>query len=201
MTVSYENCTLGELYSKQSRHQDLSRLRDEYARRLERLRGKSPIARARDLFRFPFGEGAFEALGDAAMFLLFTFIFAGVNVFIGIAALFCLLVDILYLPLYVLTFPFACLFYALFGKRQIKKLEKKLADVKRQLSLIRIREIEEAIKERLRSLPRKAGVEQTEYYKNKVDEEYRRLMNLPPRDDSLPDRATDPTLDMHPGDY
>ena len=31
--------------------------------------------------------------------------------------------------------------------------------------------------------------------------EYRRLMGLPPRDNSLPAYATDVTLDMHPGDY
>ncbi len=48
---------------------------------------------------------------------------------------------------------------------------------------------------------REDGMTKTAYYKNKVDEECRRSMNLPPRDDTLPSRATDPTLDLHPGDY
>lgn len=193
---------------------DLKRKRDkytytnstlvEYENKLKREKNHSCVKKALSLFSFPFGRDAFAGLSETYGLLLVTILFAGCSIFIAIAILFCAIVDFLYIILYGLFFPFACVFYAIFKSVRIKSFEKKIKELSLEVSRYDISAIEKQIKEKEKDLctySSSSGVENTDWYKQKSDEYYRLYMNYPPRDDSLPDYATDVTYDLHPGDY
>ena len=184
-----------------------------------RLQKGNAFTRAAGLFSFPFKGDVFADIWITGISLICTFIFSVVGGFVLFGAVLCALADLLYIPLFGVFYPFAVLFDALFGPLRVRGLKKKLARLegalaKKEPSALRVqiamleRELAEARSrealERAANAPRympMSGVTNTDYYKAKCDEEYRRLMGLPPKDDSLPSYATDPALDLHPGDY
>ena len=120
-----------------------------------------------------------------------------------------MIVDILYTVMFPLFYPFATIYYLFSKEKRCKRFAEELKKVECELKYYDIA----AIEDELSSLVNKttetsssgytshSGVESTDWYKDRVDDHYRRIMNLPPRDDGLPKRASDVTLDMHPGDY
>ena len=182
---------------------------------LKREREVSPFKRAAALFSFPFKQGAFAAIGECAFSALCTIIFAGVASVIMLGALFCAIVDFVWMLLFWVLYPVLVLLlfiihpvrlWLLKAKKRALDAEMKEFDPAALTAEVKAveRELDRARKAERDAepyVPRTSGVEETEWYKNKVDDEYRRLMGLPPRDNSLPAYATDVTLDMHPGDY
>ena len=183
--------------------------------KLRRSQSTSAPRRAAELFRLPFGKNALAAMWEASSFLGLTFIFAGVGALVGVGILLCLIIDAVWAVIFWALYPITLLFVILLHPVRVAALKHRLAKAEKALSTLDLKEIQKAIKdkkekeERERAerestyhyIPISDAVKETDYYKNKVDEEYRRLMNLPPRDDSLPSYATDTSLDLHPGDY
>ena len=186
--------------------------------KLDRTNSTAAPRRAAELFRLPFGKKALGAMWEASSFLGLTFIFAGVGALVGVGILLCLIIDAVWAVIFWALYPITLLFVILLHPVRVAALKHRLAKAEKALLTLDLEEIQKAIKdkkekeERERAeraerestyhyIPISDAVKETDYYKNKVDEEYRRLMNLPPRDDSLPSYATDTSLDLHPGDY
>ena len=187
----------------------------ELQNKLDRTNSTAAPRRAARLFRLPFGKNALGAMWEAASFLGLTFIFAGVGALIGIGIFLCLIVDAVWSVIFWVLYPVMLLFVILLHPLRVASLKHRLAKVEEELSSLNLEEIRKEIRDKKEReekeraerettthyVPMSSGVTETDYYKARVDDEYRRLMNLPPRDDSLPSYATDTSLDLHPGDY
>ena len=211
---------LRALREKLEKRVELENKREKYKKKIKEEQTLSAFKKAKGAFSLPFKKSAFENLVMAMITLLCTIIFASCSGAIVIAMLFCAVVDVLYVPLYFVFFPFLMLYFIVFKGLRIKILEGKLEKVRKTLSkgkssgAIR-REIEE--REKVNSSSSSSSsysssssssytptsdVTSTEYYKEAVDKYYRTYMGFPPKDENkLPDYATDTPLDMHPGDY
>ncbi|MBQ8173958.1 MAG: hypothetical protein IJ009_00985 [Clostridia bacterium] len=213
---------LAELQAEEREANRFAECRDRYRAKLAREGKLNAFKKTASLFSFPFKGHVFSDMFSTALSLILTFIFSVIGSFVLLGIILCAIVDFLYILLYGVFFPFACLYYAVFGPlrrrhftRKIARAEKKLARYDLPTLRGRIAACERAMADIVSAekaaceaerahepyVPRPTGVEQTEWYQNKVDDEYRRLMGLPPRDNSLPAYATDVTLDLHPGDY
>ena len=102
-------------------------------RRLKKAK-KGAFRQAIGLFVFPFRGSAFVALFQAIVVLLCTIIFSGLAMPVLIAVIFCAIVDLLALLLYIPAFPFAWLILAFTKKARIERLEKALAQAEEELS-------------------------------------------------------------------
>ena len=147
---------------------------------------RATFLQAITLFRFPFGKGAFAALGQAIVVLLCTIIFSGVAMPVVIATVFCAVVDLLALVLYVPVFPFAWLILAVTKKARVARWEEKLAEEEKALSRFDPVALAEEIK-RLRPKTTSvgsssSGVENTEWFKRKQEEHFDRYMGRAPRE-------------------
>lgn len=204
--MSMKETNLKQLEAKAERFYHLKAQSMAYHKKLQREQNGSIFKKACSLFSFPFGRGAFGALFSAIAVVCATILFANCSFFILIAVIFCGLVDFLYIPLYAVFFPFACLFYLIAKPFRVKRFQKIWKQAEQKLKRCDIQAIEREIAKQKPagsscSLPRTSGVEQTEWYKNKVDEYYRKYMGFPPKEENLSTLATDVTLDLHPGDY
>ena len=210
---------LRALREKLEKRVELENKREKYKKKIKEEQTLSAFKKAKGAFSLPFKKSAFENLVMAMITLLCTIIFASCSGAIVIAMLFCAVVDVLYVPLYFVFFPFLMLYFIVFKGLRIKILEGKLEKVRKTLSKGKSskalrREIEECEKVNSShsssssyssssySNTPSSDVTSTEYYKEAVDKYYRTYMGFPPKDENkLPDYATDTTLDMHPGDY
>ena len=182
---------------------------------LKRETEVSPFKRAAALFSFPFKQGAFAAIGECAFGALCTIIFAGCAGVILLGALLCAIVDFVWMVLFWVFYPVLVLLLLIIHpvrlgvlRARSRALAKEMKEFDPAALAAEVKATEKKLEAARRAerdaepyVPRTSGVEQTEWYKQKVDDEYRRLMGLPPRDNSLPAYATDVTLDLHPGDY
>ncbi|MBQ8858726.1 MAG: hypothetical protein IJ012_02935 [Clostridia bacterium] len=153
-------------------------------RRLGRAK-KGAFRQAINLFVFPFRKGAFAALFEAIVVLLCTIIFSGVATPVLIAVIFCAVVDLLALLLYIPVFPFAWLILAATKAARVARLEKTLAQTEKELSKFDPKAIAEEIghlKKNTTTAPSASGVETTEWYKRKVEEHYDTYMGYAPRE-------------------
>ena len=122
-------------------------------------------------------------MNEKSKMLVKTFIFAGVAAFIGLAMLFCAIIDLAALAIYVAVFPFVWIFTALSKKQRIRKLTKIIDETEKQLQKIDIKKIENDINklEKKKYEGNSSKVEETEWYKAKCDKYYRKYMGLPPK--------------------
>ncbi len=190
----------------------LTNLEKELSSKLESEKKHSAFKKAGKLFSFPFKKDAFGALFEAFFVVLVSILFAGCTLPILLAVVFCGIVDFLYIIAFGVFYPFAVLYFVIFKAHRIKKFEKKITSTKNELKKcqsadalekqIKACEEKRASSSRSSSGSHKSGVENTEWYKKKADEYYRLYMGFPPKDEEgLSSLATDPTLDLHPGDY
>ena len=208
------------LYEQRGEYELLTADRQKYESRLKKEEERSAFRKAAGLFFLPFGKTAFETMKDWAEFLMATILFAGCAAFVGILGLLAAIADVLYLLLYGISYPVLVLFFLLAHplrlchfRRMASRLreEEKAFDIgalKSEITMVekqlkKLRAEEEEVRRVSSSgyVHVSDAVKETDWYKNKVDEEYRRLMGHPPKDTSLPSYATDVTLDMHPGDF
>ena len=153
-------------------------------RRLKKAK-KGAFLQAIGLFVFPFRGGAFAALFQAIVVLLCTIIFSGVAMPVLLAVIFCAVVDLLALVLYIPVFPFAWLILAATKKKRIARLEKTLTQTEKELAEFDPKHIAEEIsrlKENTTAAPSTSGVENTEWFKRKQQEHYDRYMGYAPRE-------------------
>ncbi len=146
---------------------------------------KGAFRQAINLFVFPFRGGAFAALFQTIVVLLCTIIFSGVAMPVVIAVIFCAVVDLLALLLYIPVFPFAWLVLAATKKARVVRLEKTLTQVEKELSAFDPKHIAEEIsrlKKNTATVSPTSGVENTEWYKRKVEEHYDTYMGYAPRE-------------------
>ena len=207
-----------KLTEKLDKRIKLENTREKYKTKIKKEQSHTAFEKAKAAFDIPFKQEAFEKLLTAMLAMIVTIIFASCSGAMVIAMLFCAIVDVLYLAFYVIAFPFILLYFAVFKGARIKRLERKLNKVIEKLSKGKsssalkkeLAECEARIKSNSSSsssssstsYSSSSGITDTEYYKEAVDRYYRTYMGFPPKEgDSLPDRATDTTLDMHPGDY
>lgn len=190
----------------------LTNLEKELSSKLKSEKKHSAFKKAGKLFSFPFKKEAFGALFEAFFVVLVSILFAGCTLPVLLAVVFCVLVDFLYIIAFGVFYPFLVLYFVIFKGHRIKKIEKKIINTKNELEKcpsadvlkkqLEVYEKKHTSSSRSSSGSHKSGVENTEWYKNKADEYYRLYMGFPPKDeDGLSSLATDPTLDLHPGDY
>ena len=200
---------------KLEKYNRLSKKKDAIQRRLKYSESRKAPARVARLFRLPFGKEAFEAMWEAIIFLYCTILLAGVGSLVGLGIVLAAIADVLWTLIFWPLYPvilLACLIahplHVVAWNRSLKKVQQEISAlnigrVRKQLQEKKEKEERERAARRTTSpsVSISSGVTETDYYKRKVEEEYRRLMNLPPIDDSLPSYATDTSLDLHPGDY
>ena len=198
---------VASLTKKREKYMSLAAEKAKYTNALTREKEHSAFKKAASLFRFPFGKAAFARIGDASSFLWGTIFFAGVACFVWFGAFLCVIADLVYILLFGVCYPVVLLFYLFFRPLRVRRFSGRLQELEKALRPYDIHAIERELAE-LKSVvaasrPRekRAGVEDTEWYQEKADEEYRRLMNLPPKKKGLSNLSTDTTLDMHPGDH
>lgn len=187
----------------------LEGLKKKYNKKLADERKLSAFKKAARCFSFPFKEEAFSALWTAARTVMITIIFASCAGFIAVAAMVCGIIDLLYILLFAVAYPFLVLYFLLFKGLRIKCFERKIEKINQQLKSCRSmktlsKELAECNPKSTHSYTSSdsSGITSTDYYKEKVDEYYRIYMGYPPKEDkALSDLATDTTLDLHPGDY
>ena len=205
---SLRDASMASLQSKRDRHRVLAEERKKLLKRRKRQQ-RGAFGWAVSLFCFPFNANAFSAMWEAALFLLCTLIFASVASFVGLGIVLCAILDGLYAVLFFVAYPFIALFLLCFGGAIARRTEKRLMAVEKKIKALDIISVEREIALRERETHREAssdrpssGIENTDYYKEQKDKYYRQYMGFPPKDDKpLSDLATDPTLDLHPGDY
>ena len=206
-----------KLTEKLDKRIKLENTRKKYKTKIKKEQSRTAFEKAKATFSIPFTREAFDKLLTAMLAMIVTIIFASCSGTMVIAMLFCAIVDVLYLAFYVIAFPFILLYFAVFKGARIKSLERKLKKVNEKLSKgksssalkkelaeceARIKSSSSSSSSTSTSYSSSSGITDTEYYKEAVDRYYRTYMGFPPKEgDSLPDRATDTTLDMHPGDY
>ena len=163
--------------------------------KLDRTESASAPRRAARLFRFPFGKRAFAAMWEASSFLGLTFIFAGVGALVGVGMLLCAILDAVWAVIFWLLYPVVLLSCILLHPLRVASLRRRQQRVEESLSQRNVTKIRQEIREKeekeerergerasaSRYVPMGSGVTETDYYKNRTDEEYRRRMNLPPR--------------------
>ena len=159
---------------------------------------------------------------STAIGLLVTIIMAGAVPFVIIAGLFCIAVDIVWLLLYIVLSPFIAIFIAASKPGRVRKckanyelllhrvegfnvagLNSSLEQCNRQIYEIERDNPTFSDKYEGKDLVITDSVRETQFYKDAYDKHLREYMGYPPKEknNSLPDYATDVTLDLHPGDY
>ena len=144
---------------------------------------KSSFKEAVSILKLPFSMSSFVSMNEKSKELALTFVFAGVGALIGVGMLFCAVIDLIALALYVPVFPFVWLFMALTKSRRINSFKRIIDETEKELAKFDIKKIESDIK-RLEApkYPRRtSSVEDTEWYKAKCDKYYRKYMGLPPK--------------------
>ena len=190
--------------------------------RLSREKKSSALKKVfRDIW-FPFSMDAIITVFSTAIGLLVTVIMAGAVPFVIIAGLFCIAVDIVWLLLYVVLSPFIAIFVAASKPARVRKckanyelllhrvegfnaagLNSSLEQCNRQIYEIERDNPTFSDKYEGKDLVVTDSVRETQFYKDAYDKHLREYMGYPPKEEnnSLPDHATDVTLDLHPGDY
>ena len=175
---------LADALQEQRLYEETLEKKAKVERRLKRAR-KNAFHQAIRLFVFPFRGDAFAALFQAILFLVCTIFFGGVAMPVLLAVIFCAIVDLLALLLYIPVFPFAWLILGLTKKARVAHLEKTLAQTEKELLKFNPKAIAEEIsrlKQNTTTAPSASGVENTEWYKRKVAEHYDRYMGYAPRE-------------------
>jgi len=179
-------------------HCRLKNLNTKYANKINFENRSSLLTKAKNLFFLPFNKDAFSTLFQTAVTLLLTFVFSGISPIIFLSIVFCAIIDVAYVVVYVALFPLILVFcFAMKPVKiahynaSIRKTEKLL--VKYDIYKINdeINKLRDGIKEYERSLP--IG-----------DSDADDIPVIVPQNGTnspLSPLSTDTTLDLHPGDY
>ena len=196
-----------EYYKTRDRLQHLN-VKTEEAKQLEKkltklhrklnLQSKgSLMKRALALLIIPFKTDAFARLGETIMFCLSTIILAPLTFSILLAMLFCGIVDALCLLLYGVLFPVTLLFCMVSKPIRVAFLKKRIHAAETKYARIPLAKIRQEIAELTR-----AGEDFQRRVRIELMGSQTPSSPTPPTGGTdLPPYATDPTLDMHPGDY
>lgn len=201
---------LKKLEKQRKEYISLQGKRASLVKKIEAEKSRSVFKNALSVFSFPFKKRAFSNLNEALISTIFI-AFGLVSPFLLIAVIFCALVDLVYMLLYVIFFPFTCLYFLIFKEKRIARFEKKAEKMQRLLEqrtsatqlYKEINKIKKKNEVKYTPTTSSSRMEQTQYYKDKKDEYYRMYMGFPPKEESsgLSYLSTDTTLDLHPGDY
>ena len=181
---------ISQIQSKITKYNILFRCISENKKALKRETDKNALQRAASLFSFPFGKEAFGTLFSAIGSLTITIIFANCAIFVVLAVIFCAIVDVLFLPLFGIFYPFAVLYFLLFKRARIRCFKKRIAQAEREIKQYDIVKLQRELVAEERALD--------EYIR---DYDPNPTPTPPVTPVSLPSYATDVTLDIHPGDY
>ncbi|MBQ7377567.1 MAG: phosphocholine cytidylyltransferase family protein [Clostridia bacterium] len=113
---------------------DLPFLYEQQKERLAHEREDSAFRKAKNAFSLPIEKAAFQMAFMLVISLFRSIVFSWVNIFMFVAILVCGLVDLLYLPVYAVLYPFLCLYFAVFKSARIKRLERVLAETEKALA-------------------------------------------------------------------
>ncbi|MBQ3547600.1 MAG: hypothetical protein IJA44_03900 [Clostridia bacterium] len=201
---------LKKLEKQRKEYISLQGKRASLVKKIEAEKSRSVFKNALSVFSFPFKKRAFSNLNEALISTIFI-AYGLVSPFLLIAVIFCALVDLVYMLLYVIFFPFTCLYFLIFKEKRIARFEKKAEKMQRLLEqrtsatqlYKEINKIKKKNEVKYTPTTSSSRMEQTQYYKDKKDEYYRMYMGFPPKEESsgLSYLSTDTTLDLHPGDY
>ena len=197
------------------KRQKLENLCKKQREEIEKEKNISAFKKAWGFFSWPFDGEKISSLIEFIPAVIATVLFAGASVLLGFAALFCAIVDLVWLLIFCVLYPFILLYCAIFKAPRIKRMEKKLKETETELKELPSLD---ALKNELKLYSNGSSssssyllssdspcvsddVKNTDWYKQKKDEYFRFYMGYPPKEEHLSDLATDTTLDLHPGDY
>ena len=180
---------ISRLESQLSQYRMLSQTLKENKRALHAASCSSAWKQAAALFSLPFGNDAFGGLASAMGALAATIIFANCTIFIVLAMIFCAIVDVLFLPLFGIFYPFAVIYFWAFKRARIRRFQRRIAEAEREIKKYNVAKIQRELAETQSALHDYIR----DYDPNPP------VTPAPPV--SLPSYATDVTLDLHPGDY
>lgn len=200
---------------------DLSISEQELAREEKR----SVLAKVFHNMWFPFSADTIGTVFSTALTLLITIFAAGAVPFVLIGGVLCIVVNIVWAVLYVAVSPIIAIFIAIRKPIRIKKYKSYCDMYRYRIENFDIDGLKASIGKcarRIYTIERdnpdfsdkyegkgnnhiiiSDSVKETEFYKEAYDKYFRFYMGYPPKDENktLPDYATDVTLDLHPGDY
>ena len=200
---------------------DLSISEQELAREEKR----SALAKVFHNMWFPFSADTIGTVFSTAFTLLITIFAAGAVPFVLIGGVLCVIVNIVWAVLYVVLSPIIAIFIAIRKPIRVKKYKSYCDMYRYRIENFDIDGLNASIGKcdrRIYTIERdnpdfsdkyegkgnnhiiiSDSVKETEFYKEAYDKHFRIYMGFPPKDEknTLPDYATDVTLDLHPGDY
>lgn len=203
MSTNSSSCEarLLEWKEKESEILWIERKRDEAAQKLGREKGRSAARKAADLFSFPFKGDFLSDMFSTATAMILSFILSVIGGFVLLGILLFALIDLLYILLFGVFYPFALLYFALFGSlraaiyaSRVRRYEKALAELDAPAVKRRVRELERELKDIYEA-------EEREWRATHPEEPPTFTPPPVPQPPILGPLSTDPTLDLHPGDY
>ena len=189
-----------ELNESLKKIEDLNAKASKFKAKLKNEK-KSAVGKSIGFFAklLPFKEDAYEAIKEASISLFSTIILFNLGILIWLGALFCAIIDALFILLSVPCFPFACLYFALAKNARVKKFEEAIKDTESRLERYNVKEIADELKaldKQVNKYPSSSsnssinsGITETDYYKRQCEIAYARLMNLPVREIPLSEGA------------
>lgn len=201
---------LKKLEKQRKKYISLQGKKARIEKRIETENSRSFFKNALCSFSFPFKKGAFRELWYALGITFFAVFGLGLP-FVLIALIFCALADLAYILLFIVLFPFTCIYFKLFQEKRIERFQKKADKIAQLLEKMtppttlnkEINKIKKKLEPKYTYTSSSSRMRETQYYKDKKDEYYRIYMGYPPKEEKsgLSYLSTDTSLDLHPGDY
>ena len=176
---------------------------------------------------FPFSKEAIGTVFATALTLLVTIFAAGAVPFVLIGGFFCIAVNLIWLPIYIVFSPFMAIYLEATRSKRVKKCRRDYELFRRRVDGFDIDGLNASIGKcdrRIYTIERdnpdfsdkyegktssspthtSSSLRETDYYKNaykKYLDDYTGKSTDTKKSSSLPGYATDVTYDLHPGDY